>query len=670
MLWGQEHYWFLYFDVPAFGATRDCVKITRCWHLPAPAPAEDAVRAALGELVRRYESLRTNYLVGEAGQPLQAVRPPWEPDLDISTEGEEADVPAAADRLARRPFDPARDRPIRAALLRDAQGGARVVLTAMHSAIDGQSWLVLERTFRELLAAGHRGVPAPAARQPREQALLDHSAERAAYRARTSRYWEHCFRSVPQGMFPDFRPAPVGHFSGYTPPSPYRRAVLTSRRLAVAAERVAARHRLAPGVVYLAAYGIALSALSGNERCAISMDTANRADPMLAGAVGCFFQPALVMFDVAPEETSAATLTTVFRAVVAAQRHARYSHLEMTEARARAGFERGMNLRLGVTYNYFARARPDVQTLTAALAEHTPAGQEADDFTLTAADIDWQDNSADLYLAVETAEDGVALSLHGHTSVTDAEHLARALRGIAALVCAWADGGAARTPVGELAERCGMPRRRYGPDWVYTDHSWVDTAELTKALTELPGVTAAGVFGTPSADGPLRLTAYAAGDTSPAALRTGLAALLADRPTLVLPHRFVICRAAPERSTAEAWGALADGPAEDGRSGPHRPAATPAERALAAAVTAHCPDAVPAMSDPYLTSGGRVVHAPAVVESLAGQGFSGIIPADLLGPLPLGAVAGKLRRAPAAGLPGTAAAPHPGPASATSPRKP
>lgn len=638
MLWSQEHYWFLYFDVPAYGATRDCVKVTRSWRFDAHVP-DDAVRAALTALVSRYESLRTNFLTDESGTPVQAVRPPWQVTFDHHFQGDAADLPALAERLGARPFDPATDRPVRFALVTGDGDDAWVLMTAIHCVIDGQSWIALERAFLALLAAGRADVPLPEARQPREQAERDHSAERARYRERVRTYWRERCRAIPQGMFPDFRPAPVGHFASHTPPSPYERVTLTSRRLVRAAERVAAEHRIAPGVVYLAAFGTALSALSGSDRCVVSMDTANRTDPMLSAAVGCFFQPALVVFDLTAQDTAASLLTKVFRATLVAQRHARYSSLEMTEERARAGYERGMNLRIGVTYNYFARGRP----ATGAAADGDGGRSATDDFVIEKAPIDWQDNSADLYLAVEAGEDGVTLSMHGHVSVTDGDRIARALRGIGTLIAGWADGTLPMDePLHHTQDRLGLPRKQFDHRWVRVDHAWADTKTCTALLSRLPGVTAAAVFAEAAADGRTRLVAYAAGDTTPTELRTHLSAALVTHPCLVLPHRFVVCAHAPGHGTQDAWATTAV--TAEGSGFPTRPAApkTPREKALAAAVTARCPQATADMATPYLPAGGRTARAPAVIDHLDAAGFTGIIPADLLGPLPLRAVAAKL----------------------------
>ncbi|MGW3459210.1 condensation domain-containing protein [Streptomyces olivaceoviridis] len=646
MLWSQEHYWFLYFDVPAYGAIRDCVKISRSWRFDSDVP-DAAVLAALTALVARYESLRSNFLLDDAGTPVQAVRPPWPVTFDLRLRASAADLPAVTERLGARPFDPARDRPVRFALIAGDAGDSWVLMTAIHCVIDGQSWIALENAFRSLLAAGHDDVPLPETRQPREQAELDHSPERARYRERVRAYWRDRYRSIPQGMFPDYRPAPVGHFAGFTPPSPYERVTLTSRRLVHAAERVAAERGIGPGVVYLKALGTVLSALSGNDRCVVSMDTANRADPMLSSAVGCFFQPALVVFDVAAQDTAASLLNKVFSATVMAQRYARYSSLEMTEERARAGHERGMNLRIGVTYNYFARRSPGAG---APAPDGTGDGGSAtDDFVVEKAPIDWQDNSADLYFAVEAGEDGVTLSMHGHVSVTDADRIGQALRGIGALIAGWADGTLPMDlPLDRAQAELALPRRRFGPGWVHVDHAWADTRACTALLARLPGVVGAAVLTEGTDDGGTRLVAYVAGDTTPERLRHGLSAALVTHPCLVLPHRFVVCADAPEHSTPRAWATALVTAEGDGFPSRPVPAHTPGERALATALAARCPALTVDMATPYLPAGGRAALAPSVVDHLEDAGFTGVIPADLLGPLPLGAVAAKLSPTPEA----------------------
>ena len=99
----------------------------------------EALRRALGELVRRHEILRTVYHATE-GEPVQVVRDaaPWElPRVDLSGLDEETRRRAAqriARRYARRPFDLAAGPVIRSLLLRLQARRHRLLLVVHHIA--------------------------------------------------------------------------------------------------------------------------------------------------------------------------------------------------------------------------------------------------------------------------------------------------------------------------------------------------------------------------------------------------------------------------------------------------------------------------------------------------------------------------------------------------------
>ena len=82
-----------------------------------------ALRWAFDEIVRRHESLRTGFAVAE-GRPVQVVRPPEPlpaPVVDLAglpAEARSAEVQRLVEEEELRPFDLARDRLVRAALLR------------------------------------------------------------------------------------------------------------------------------------------------------------------------------------------------------------------------------------------------------------------------------------------------------------------------------------------------------------------------------------------------------------------------------------------------------------------------------------------------------------------------------------------------------------------------
>ncbi|HEX7239758.1 MAG TPA: amino acid adenylation domain-containing protein, partial [Longimicrobiaceae bacterium] len=130
-----------------------------------------ALERALGELVRRHETLRTVFRE-RGGEPEQVVLPPAPavlPRVDLRG------VPApsregAAERLAGaealRPFDLARGPLLRSLLLRLDDEDHVLCLTLHHVASDGWSMRVLVREVSALYAAFGRGEPSPLAELP------------------------------------------------------------------------------------------------------------------------------------------------------------------------------------------------------------------------------------------------------------------------------------------------------------------------------------------------------------------------------------------------------------------------------------------------------------------------------------------------------------------------
>ncbi|RPH53215.1 non-ribosomal peptide synthetase, partial [bacterium] len=127
---------------------------------------EPAFAAALGEIVRRHETLRTAFReIG--GRPVQRILP-WSPfelpiiDLGMLPEGEREE---AWRRLVReeaaRPFDLASGRMLRALLLRFGEREHVVALTFHHIASDGWSFGVFLRELQALYKAASTGRPSP-----------------------------------------------------------------------------------------------------------------------------------------------------------------------------------------------------------------------------------------------------------------------------------------------------------------------------------------------------------------------------------------------------------------------------------------------------------------------------------------------------------------------------
>ena len=163
----QQRLWFLDLLEPGSPMYNLPAAIELTGRLDVPAMA-----AALGEVVRRHEALRTTFrAVG--GEPVQVIAvgmvPPL-PLIDLQA------LPAAlregeAERLrteeARRPFDLGRGPLLRTSLLRSGSERHSILLTMHHIVSDGWSMGVLVRELGALYAAGVTGPePAAGARRP------------------------------------------------------------------------------------------------------------------------------------------------------------------------------------------------------------------------------------------------------------------------------------------------------------------------------------------------------------------------------------------------------------------------------------------------------------------------------------------------------------------------
>ncbi|HEX8273414.1 MAG TPA: amino acid adenylation domain-containing protein, partial [Longimicrobiaceae bacterium] len=125
-----------------------------------------ALRAGIGELVRRHEALRTT-LRERGGAPVQVVHPPAPaplPTVDLArlpAGAREAEAERLAGEEALRPFDLERGPLLRSALLRLGEDDHVLLFTLHHVVGDGWSMQVLVREVSALYGAFVRGAPSP-----------------------------------------------------------------------------------------------------------------------------------------------------------------------------------------------------------------------------------------------------------------------------------------------------------------------------------------------------------------------------------------------------------------------------------------------------------------------------------------------------------------------------
>jgi amino acid adenylation domain-containing protein len=125
-----------------------------------------ALAAALREIVRRHEVLRTRF-PETAGRPSQVIEPPGPFDLPVQDLGSlpadrrEAESRRRISEEARQGFDLAAGPPFRVVLLRQAEEEHLVLFSLHHAAGDAWSFGVLTRELSVLYPALRAGAPSP-----------------------------------------------------------------------------------------------------------------------------------------------------------------------------------------------------------------------------------------------------------------------------------------------------------------------------------------------------------------------------------------------------------------------------------------------------------------------------------------------------------------------------
>ncbi len=125
-----------------------------------------ALEQSLGQIISRHEVLRAK-IITQNGEPVQTIEPPYELHLTVTdlknqdTAAREELVRKLAKEEAHRPFNLAKDRLIRASLLRTSDSEHVLLLTMHHIVADGWSIGVLIREIALLYEALIRGLASP-----------------------------------------------------------------------------------------------------------------------------------------------------------------------------------------------------------------------------------------------------------------------------------------------------------------------------------------------------------------------------------------------------------------------------------------------------------------------------------------------------------------------------
>jgi amino acid adenylation domain-containing protein len=284
----QERLWFLDRLAPGGGA----YNISAAVRLTGPLDVA-AFGAALGEVVRRHEALRTGFREGVEGpvQVIGAWRPTGLPVIDLSAFSGEAVALRLAREEAGRSFDLTSGRLVRAALLRLA-GQHVLLLTLHHIAADGWSLGVLVGELAVLYRAFHAGRPSPLPElsiQYADFAIWQRTWLSGAALEVQMAHWRRALAGAPALALPTDRPRPAVRSSRGA-----RRRVALSLGLSEDLRRLAHGHGATPFMVLLAGFEILLGRQSGQEDLLVGSPIANRTHREIEGLIG-FFVNTLVL---------------------------------------------------------------------------------------------------------------------------------------------------------------------------------------------------------------------------------------------------------------------------------------------------------------------------------------------------------------------------------------
>ncbi len=285
-----------------------------------------ALRAAVRDVARRHESLRTVFPVAD-GQPYQrvidaAVATPWV----TVTPATPADLDGLLAEASRHAFDLASELPVRAWLFTVSEQEHVLMLVTHHIASDGWSMDVLMRDVARAYDArrGKRAPDWPAlpvqyadyALWQRELLGPDHDPDSVA--ARQAGYWTSALADLPEQLeLPYDRPRSA---------DPTYRGAAIGRHLDAGLHRrllgLARDHQVTLFMVVQAALAALLARSGAGTDIPIGSPVAGRTDEAAGDLVGFFVNTLVLRVDVAGDPTFAQLLDRVRHTDLAAYAHA------------------------------------------------------------------------------------------------------------------------------------------------------------------------------------------------------------------------------------------------------------------------------------------------------------------------------------------------------------
>ena len=328
----QERLYFIEQFLPGNPA----YNVPLCVRLRGPLSRE-ALAGALADLAARHESLRTTFrtvegvprqIVGEAG-PVAVV----EQDLSRVEEAElDAEVNRRVLREVRAPFDVEHGPLVRVALLRRSPDEHVLVITLHHLVCDGWSFGVLIRDLLVLYAARRADRSAPLPSLPVQYA--DYAVWQRAWLTGPTleaelAFWRGELAGVSALDLPlDTPRPPVQSYRGARVP------LVLPRALTSALSELSRREGVTPFMTLVAAFGVLLGKLSGQDDVAIGTPIAGRTASETEGLVGLFLNTLVLRVDLSGAPTFTQVLRATRRRTLAAYEHQHVPFEKVVDAAA------------------------------------------------------------------------------------------------------------------------------------------------------------------------------------------------------------------------------------------------------------------------------------------------------------------------------------------------
>ncbi|MGW7276690.1 condensation domain-containing protein, partial [Streptomyces sp. NPDC054864] len=262
----------------------------------------EAVRAALGDVIGRHESLRTVFGQGEDGEPYQHILEAAEATVPLAvSDVDEEGLREALHAEARSGFDLAREIPVRARLFRLGQTECVLVLVAHHIAADGWSMAPFAQDLSTAYAARlEGGAPAWEALAVQyadytlwQQEILGSEDDPDSLVSEQLRYWREALAGIPEQLeLPTDRPRPVtASHEGDTVPF-HVPAEVHERLLQLSQD-----HNASLFMTVQAALAVLLTRMGAGSDIPIGTPVAGRTDEALDELIGFFINNLVLRTD-------------------------------------------------------------------------------------------------------------------------------------------------------------------------------------------------------------------------------------------------------------------------------------------------------------------------------------------------------------------------------------